>query len=798
MQQDNSSFRTRGNKITTIMLRNFRNGLRCRKSIGYRGLSHIPKLHISSEVEEAVKYNKPVVSLESTIITHGLPYPENIAMAKRVEEVVRSYGAVPATVAFIDGKPTVGLTEKEIEYLADANGESRVKISRRDIPLVMSLNQTGGTTIAATMILSKLANISVFATGGLGGVHRHGEVTMDVSADLDELSKTPVAVVCSGPKSILDVQRTMEYLETKGVPVMTYDDGDFKDGPINIPGFYTRDSGVPSPYTINSILTAAKVIESGKSLDLENGFLFCIPPPVAIALPSDFINEVIKEAQHAAQALNITGKAVTPFMLDFINTKTKGESVSCNVSFVLHNAGIASQIAKELSVLRGGSKTYFEPPLDLRQKTQREPLPSSGASTKLDKKAALKTFTVQSPAIVDAVVVGSIAMDNISKISAKSIMGDSNPGSISSSAGGVGFNIALAAHNSGKTSQIDRPVVKLISAVGKDIAGEQIRFVLEDTGLTADGIEVQPEYNSAQYSAVHDSSGSLVVACADMSITENLSESHVTSKLSKYSPKFVLFDSNIMPDLMSSILKNAPVMGYKSIYEPTSVIKANRLSKSASLHCFPNNELFLMTPTLSELETLYKSFTENEKFSDFDEWFPVLDALGVDSKLRMGLDILSQRNSLVKRYLERGVFQQALNLLPYCPNIILKDGAQGITIIQITSNVEDDMKLVNKTAFSLKGETASSYSLVGEGKQGMGVIVQHFPAADLKSDIKNVTGAGDSLAGYLLYKLSSSDSNVLEFSNELREKTLMGCQLAAFTSLNHQEAINVEGLRHLE
>ncbi|GME76413.1 unnamed protein product [Ambrosiozyma monospora] len=332
----------------------------------HRFYSAVPKLTISEEIKQAINDNKPVVSLESTIISHGLPYQANIEMAQSVEGLIRSRGAIPATIGFIKGIPKVGLSTQDLEILADnrdTNAIGKYKVSRRDIPYVMTHGLTGGTTIAATMILSHKAGIDVFATGGLGGVSRPFEL-MDVSADLDELSKTPVSVVCSGPKSILDIKRTMEYLETKGVPVSTFNDGQFEmdrypNGKLNVPGFYTRDSGVKSPFTFNNFDDAAKMIYNGKyDMQLENGYVFCIPAPVDVALPDELINGIIDETLVEATEFGITGKDLTPFMLGRINEKTNGVSVKCNVEFVRNNAIAGTKIAIALANLKSGKVSH--------------------------------------------------------------------------------------------------------------------------------------------------------------------------------------------------------------------------------------------------------------------------------------------------------------------------------------------------------------------------------------------------------------------------------------------------------
>lgn len=306
-------------------------------------------LEISEEVKQALNDRvKPVVSLESTIITHGLPYPQNLAMAQDVEKVIRDNGGIPSTCAFIHGKPFVGLRTDQLSFLAEESIKGTVnKVSRRDIGYTMANGLHGGTTIALTMILSHKAGIKVFATGGLGGVHKEGNNTFDVSADLTELGRTPVSVVCSGPKSILDIGLTMEYLETQGVFVGTYNE----DGRsvVQVPGFYCRESGINSPYSFSSFHNAAEIIHNHNNvMSLDSGNVICIPPPIESAISSSFIDEIIVRANKEAKANNILGKNLTPFLLASVARETNGKSVECNVKFVLNNARAATQIAKDL------------------------------------------------------------------------------------------------------------------------------------------------------------------------------------------------------------------------------------------------------------------------------------------------------------------------------------------------------------------------------------------------------------------------------------------------------------------
>lgn len=320
--------------------------LRLGRGIGRRvvGRRFFGNLRVTEEIQDAVSTGKPVVALESTIVTHGLPYPDNVNMARDVEKLLRNNGVVPATTGFVNGNAMVGLEEEHLEFLGSATGH--YKVSRRDIPYVMSKKLSGGTTIAGTMILAHKAGIQVFATGGLGGVHRGAETTMDVSADLDELGRTPVGVVCSGPKSILDIEKTMEYLETKGVHVSTYG----PDG-TNIPGFFTSDSGVPSPYNFQTSEEAAEVLHSNAQFGLNTGTVFCVPTPKELEIPRQKIEKIIDKAVADAVTEGIKGKAVTPFLLKRIWESTEGSSLDTNIGFVKNNAQVAARIAKHLASL---------------------------------------------------------------------------------------------------------------------------------------------------------------------------------------------------------------------------------------------------------------------------------------------------------------------------------------------------------------------------------------------------------------------------------------------------------------
>jgi len=300
-------------------------------------------LDISPEVAEALAAGKPVVALESTIISHGMPYPQNVETALNVEQIIRECGAVPATIAVIGGRLKAGCTKEEIEYLGK-KGLDVTKASRRDLPVLVARGEDGATTVTTTMIIAHMAGIKVFATGGIGGVHRGAETTMDISADLEELAQTPVMVVCAGAKSILDLGLTLEYLETHGVPVIGY-------GTKELPAFYTRKSGFSVDYQIDTVEELAAAFHVQRELGYKGGMLVTNPIPEEWSMDADVINKAIDDAVNEANALGIHGKETTPFLLAKIKDITGGDSLASNIQLVYNNARLAAKTAAELSKL---------------------------------------------------------------------------------------------------------------------------------------------------------------------------------------------------------------------------------------------------------------------------------------------------------------------------------------------------------------------------------------------------------------------------------------------------------------
>jgi pseudouridine-5'-phosphate glycosidase len=297
-------------------------------------------LDINPKVKTALEQGKPVVALESTIISHGMPYPKNVETALNVEKIIRDNGAVPATIAILSGKLKVGLTEKEIEYLGKATNV--IKASRRDIPYIVSKKLDGATTVASTMIVASLAGIKVFATGGIGGVHRGATETFDISADLEELANTNVAVVCAGAKSILDIGLTLEYLETHGVPVVGYQTEE-------MPAFYTRKSGYKVDYKLDTPEEIAKMLKAKWDLGLNGGMVVANPIEEQYQMDYDIITDAINKAVKQADENGIKGKDTTPFLLAKVKEITGGDSLESNIMLVYNNASLGAKIAVELS-----------------------------------------------------------------------------------------------------------------------------------------------------------------------------------------------------------------------------------------------------------------------------------------------------------------------------------------------------------------------------------------------------------------------------------------------------------------
>ncbi|XP_034541782.1 pseudouridine-metabolizing bifunctional protein C1861.05 [Notolabrus celidotus] len=515
---------------------------------------------VHPSVSQALAENKPVVALESTIITHGMPYPHNLSTAKEVEAIVKAEGAIPATVGVIDGEVHVGLSPEELDHLARC--ESSLKVSRRDLPYVISRGLSGGTTVSATMIAAHRAGIPVFVTGGIGGVHRDGENSLDISADLTELGRTPVAVVSAGVKSILDIGRTLEFLETQGVCVATY--GASK----SFPAFFSPQSGFTSPYQVCNPEEAAKLIASTLCLGLQSGVLIAVPIPEEHAAVGQQIEEAIRAAVTEASAKGVTGRDVTPFILQKVNEMTKGKSLQANIALIQNNAKVGSQIACALS--EHMKKTQA------RDETQHHGKHSSDSGS-------------------DIVVIGGINVDFIAKGKHKTlIFGQTNIGSVCQSFGGVGRNIADSLSRLGQ-----RPL--LISATGADSHSEAVFNYCKH--MNTSGVARLEDQSTATYCVVITENGEMGLGLGDMDVHEQITEQFV-SQFEKQlaSAAIVCLDGNIPDSTINYVCSMAAKHNINIWYEPTDSEKARKPFLSDAW-----KSLSYTSPNLAELFTMNKT-----------------------------------------------------------------------------------------------------------------------------------------------------------------------------------------------
>ncbi|XP_044751750.1 pseudouridine-metabolizing bifunctional protein C1861.05 [Coccinella septempunctata] len=485
-------------------------------------------LSIKDEVRRALQRNDPIVALESTIITHGLPYPDNVKCAMDVENEIRQKGAIPATISILDGVIKAGLEYEEMEYIGNVEKSSPVKTSRRDFPYVLSKNLNGGTTVSGTLIVADALGISVFATGGIGGVHREGETTFDISADLTELGKSQVAVVSSGVKSILDIPKTLEYLETQGVFVATYGTNQ------EFPAFYSRRSGSMAPYRVSNPNEAAKIILSSKIMNLHSGMLFAVPVPEEQAFDEEEIHKVIQEALEEAKKKEIRGKQITPYLLRKIWEMTQGKSLHTNIALIRNNARVAAEIAVQLKNLENGADSQI------------------GRKDNPD----------------GIVVIGGSNLDLCAKLQQDQIKldGRMHPSKLSYVAGGVARNICEALTKMGSTPTF-------ITAIGDDKAGELLTSMMPKQ--MKDKSHVLRGKNTAQCVIVLDSKGDCSHLLADFDIHNEITPEiiHKNEDIIRRA-KLIVLDANISVESMGTILKYATEHKIPVFFEPTDVIVA--------------------------------------------------------------------------------------------------------------------------------------------------------------------------------------------------------------------------------
>ncbi|XP_023342571.1 pseudouridine-metabolizing bifunctional protein C1861.05 [Eurytemora carolleeae] len=525
--------------------------------------------NMTKEVELAIKNGDPVVALESTIITHGMPYPSNLSMARKTEDIIRGLGAVPATIAIIQGRIHVGLSPEELEYLATAR--TVLKTSRRDFPYILANKMDGGTTVSGTMLVANKAGIKVFVTGGIGGVHRGAETTMDISADLTELGRTPVLVVSAGVKSILDIGLTLEYLETMGVCVATLGEG------LNFPAFYTSNSGFKAPYNLRSPGEAAALMKANLDLDLKSGILLGVPIP-ATEEGNCSIENSIKTAVQEAKEKNISGKEITPYILARLNELTSGESLRANIALVENNARVGAEVAVNLSNL-------------INKTTGPGRSSASGGSIIISSEGGSSKTSSKGP-----VVVGGSIFDFVVRITEDRFQtnGSTHFGKLQYSHGGVGRNIADALARLGT-----RP--RLLSALGEDDQGKHI--LDQNMHLDTSLVKILPSSSTATYTAILDSFGECKFGVGDMDIHDEITPEYILEHedVIAGSP-LVLSDGNIPIQSINILLELCGKHGVPYFYDPACSTKSTKPLQSKF-----TGSLTYSSPNLNELVNMIKT-----------------------------------------------------------------------------------------------------------------------------------------------------------------------------------------------
>ncbi|KAL8982285.1 MAG: hypothetical protein Q9177_005318 [Variospora cf. flavescens] len=751
--------------------------VRCSRHAAFS--TRIPKnpfLQIADEIQEAVHSNKPVVALETTIYTHGFPYPQNTALASHLESVVRENGGIPATIGVLNGVARVGLDAEELIQLTASAGRTDTKKG------ISGKKFNGGTTVAGTMVLAHLAGIKIFATGGLGGVHRGGEDSMDISADLTELGRTPVTVISSGCKSFLDIRRTLEYLETQGVGVGTFADG--REGKVDFPAFWTRDSGVQSPSVIRSEQEAAAITYAQSALGLSSGLLFANPVPAQDSIPRSRMDVVMAQAVSDARESGSTGSDNTPFILARIRELTEGQTIKANRALIEANVLRGTKVACELAKLQANPGELFDRNQKLYSNDSLvENLKGFQAQSASTEWVSAGDRTVQEQP-VDVIVAGSLAMDLScdfapSKGRQSSISPElqtSNPAQISRSLGGVGQNIAATLHRLGTN-------VQLCSTIGCDEAGASIKKMLLAKGLLLSGIVEKSSARTAQYVAVNDARKDLVLAMADMDILEGCkAEFDAVWKhyLDRHRPNWLVVDANWDSDTLKNWIMHGKAVNARIAFEPVSVAKSQRIfapgpGDSFQLGVLPSHMVSLATPNSLELASMHAASRDAGCF-ERDDWWQVIDALGLSSSGSREKLVSITNASLV----DEGIPQQSIQLLPFIPTILTKLGEKGVLMTQVLRPGDDRLTSSEHARYMLAHADTSHHTIGG-------VYMRLFPPTEqiAAHDVVSVNGVGDTFLGVIVAGLAKNNPKTLI-------DLIHVAQRGSVMTLRSKEAVNPE------
>ncbi|KAJ7038250.1 indigoidine synthase A-like protein [Mycena alexandri] len=697
-------------------------------------------IDIHPEVQDALATNKPVVALETALTTHGLPPPINLRVTKDLEAVVRSTGCIPATIGVVGGRVKIGLAESDLDHLADVNRTPRsVKISRRDIAPALALKADGGTTISATLIFAALAGIKIFATGGLGGVHRGGETSMDISADLMELTRCPVGLVSAGVKSILDIGRTLEYLETLGVPVIPY--SNIKE----FPAFFSPRSGYETPWNVNDPATAAKMLFSQWQLGFEGGALIAAPIPDEYAEKGEAIQQAVNQAVRESEenGMSKRGKDVTPWLLSRVAELTKSDSIDSNIALLKNTALIGGQIAVQYQILADQTsnrttKTYASvgtPPLI--EETDTSSTPPPGSAKVLVVGSAALDITARAEDMVNAVGLHS-----------------TSSGTVALGLGGVARNIAEACHRMGEPAL-------LVAPLGEDTWGRLLIDETEAIGMRTDGFIQRITERTAVCNLFLDGGGSLVGGVADMDIAAKLPVELVLEQISRNNPELVAFDGNLSSSSIQTIVDYCARRNIQTLFEPTSIAKSERILPAIeqALKKSSDPAVSFFTPNLLELKHVYSNASTDWGLTSSPFWWSVIDGLSLGDGFRMdmaqlarkgamGDDASDQKNGSTLAFLvDEGVAQMATALTPFFRHMFIKCGERGVvSVIRLSGKDAQTSGWIHE-----RSNPSRRYVVARPGSGNEILIFQHFPAQP--TAVLNSTGAGDSFVGALLASL---------------------------------------------
>ncbi|KZS95964.1 indigoidine synthase A-like protein [Sistotremastrum niveocremeum HHB9708] len=752
---------------------------------------------ISEEVADALHSGSPIVALESAITTDGLPYPDNFDTAMELDAISRAAGAIPAHIAVIEGKIRVGLSEGEIYNLSYDTSKS-VKLSRRDLGPAIAQKLTGGTTCAATMFIANACGIDIFSTGGLGGVHRNGENTLDISADLTELARTPITLLSAGVKSILDVGRTLEYLETQGVNVVTF--GETHD----FPAFYTPTSGFSSPWRARNIAEAADLIECQRQLSVSSGTLLAVPIPPEHASEGMQLQGIVDQAVREAEAQGIAnrGKEVTPWILDRVRVLSEGRSILSNKALIRNTVSIGSQLAVHRSKanLKSSRSSFVPSLLDTSDGLVGEDTVSSnvqpvtpGSST-VETAAEMEQINAKVSSEPSLLVIGAAALDITTQPDGSiPFVVDSRvtvPGKVNLSLGGVARNVAEAAHRvlTDPTQTGETSPVLLIAPVGGDLFASAIRSGMQMIGMRTEGLYQRA--HKTPVCAMHlDNEGELRNGVADM---EFEADAEVIQILDSKSPRLVLFDGNLPSSQLTDIIRSCSDRNIPTFFEPTSTSKALKVipavQESMTLSQLgEKSPISYLSPNQLELNGLFEE-ARKSGLMESELWWQTVNNFALGAEFRAQLEQLSRWNNNCFRFLvEDGVAPICVNLLPFFQNIVVKCGPKGAFVAsRISAEDASNSRWLSRTVAGTKDY------MVAKGRDGRShVALSVYPIDALTdSQVLNVTGAGDTLVGTIAAGLAR-DSSVFLDPSKLRA-TMRIAQIASARTLQSQDAVSPE------